>query len=158
MPKIMAVGCVVQKRSAARRLQALTSIFATRLRLWNAGHSPTAGAYVSDPQWRKSGFSCRRRGDRIETRSFSPATRSKAALALPPLPSARVLARWPVERTATAKATFGGRLRRACSWTLARWSDGGASVAGPGLRCGPNATLLLHAQGARAPVEGFDWS
>jgi hypothetical protein len=41
----MAVGCLVQKRSAARRLQALTSIFATRLRLWNAGHSPTAATY-----------------------------------------------------------------------------------------------------------------
>jgi len=35
MPKIMAVGCLVQKRSAARRLQALTSFFATRL--WLCG-------------------------------------------------------------------------------------------------------------------------
>src|SRR6266436_4047085 len=42
----MAVGCLVQKCSAARQLQALTSIFATRLRLWNAGHSPTAA-----PNW-----------------------------------------------------------------------------------------------------------
>jgi hypothetical protein len=45
----MTVGCLVQKRSAARRLQALTSIFVTHLRIWNAGHSPTAAAYwISD--------------------------------------------------------------------------------------------------------------
>jgi hypothetical protein len=41
----MTVGCLVQKRSAARRLQALTSIFVTHLRIWNAGHSSTAAAY-----------------------------------------------------------------------------------------------------------------
>src|SRR5882757_7148490 len=40
----MAVGCLVQKRSAARRLQACDVHF-TRLRLRNAGHSPTAASH-----------------------------------------------------------------------------------------------------------------
>ena len=57
----MAVGCLAQKCSAARRLQTLTSIFATRLRLWNAGHSPTAATH-----WIFSGASTRAADEVIE--------------------------------------------------------------------------------------------